>query len=55
MEDRVKVTMDRGVAEVRLNRRDKMNAVDGGMFEGLINAARVIDPAACTRRSSRWR
>jgi enoyl-CoA hydratase/carnithine racemase len=36
--DRVKVTMDRGVAEVRLNRPDKMNAIDGGMFEALIDA-----------------
>ncbi|MFI4936003.1 MAG: crotonase/enoyl-CoA hydratase family protein [Caulobacterales bacterium] len=38
MAERVKVTMDRGVAEVRLNRPDKMNALDGGMFEALIEA-----------------
>ena len=38
MPDRVKVTMDRGVAEVRLNRPDKANAIDGGMFEAIIDA-----------------
>lgn len=42
MEDRVKVTMDRGVAEVRLNRPDKMNAIDGGMFEALIEAGEKL-------------
>jgi enoyl-CoA hydratase/carnithine racemase len=42
MADRVKVTMDRGVAEVRLNRPDKMNAIDGGMFEALIEAGEKL-------------
>jgi enoyl-CoA hydratase/carnithine racemase len=42
MEDRVLVTMDRGVAEVRLNRPDKMNAIDGGMFEALIEAGETL-------------
>ena len=42
MEDRVKVTTDRGVAEVRLNRPDKMNAIDGGMFEALIEAGEAL-------------
>jgi len=36
MEDRVKVTMSDGVADVRLNRADKMNALDAAMFEGLV-------------------
>jgi enoyl-CoA hydratase/carnithine racemase len=38
MSDRVKVSMDRGVAEVRLSRPDKLNALDGAMFEALIEA-----------------
>lgn len=38
MPDRVTVTMDRGVAEVRLNRPEKANAIDGGMFEAIIDA-----------------
>jgi enoyl-CoA hydratase/carnithine racemase len=36
MEDRVKVTMSDGVADVRLNRADKMNALDAAMFDGLV-------------------
>jgi enoyl-CoA hydratase/carnithine racemase len=36
MNDRVTVTMDAGVADVRLVRADKMNALDGAMFEALV-------------------
>jgi enoyl-CoA hydratase/carnithine racemase len=36
MSDRVTVTMDGGVADVRLVRADKMNALDSAMFEALI-------------------
>src|SRR5689334_15661415 len=36
MNDRVQVTMDRGVADVRLVRVDKMNALDDAMFEALV-------------------
>jgi enoyl-CoA hydratase/carnithine racemase len=36
MNDRVTVTMDGGVADVRLTRADKMNALDNAMFEALI-------------------
>ena len=32
--DRVTVTIEDGVADVRLNRPDKLNALDGGMFAG---------------------
>ena len=32
MSDRVRVTIDDGVADVRLNRPDKLNALDGAMF-----------------------
>src|ERR1700676_402673 len=36
MEDRVKVTVSAGVADVRLVRADKMNALDAAMFEALV-------------------
>jgi enoyl-CoA hydratase/carnithine racemase len=35
MSDRVSLTISDGVADVRLNRPDKRNALDGAMFEGL--------------------
>ncbi|MBX3486111.1 crotonase/enoyl-CoA hydratase family protein [Phenylobacterium sp.] len=38
MNDRVSITIEGGVADVRLNRADKMNALDNAMFEGLILA-----------------
>src|SRR5258708_14465433 len=38
MNDRVQVTIDDGVADVRLVRSDKMNALDPAMFEALVNA-----------------
>jgi enoyl-CoA hydratase/carnithine racemase len=36
MDDRVKVTISEGVADVRLVRADKMNALDTAMFEALV-------------------
>src|SRR3954451_7799375 len=36
MDDRVKVTMSEGVADVRLVRADKMNALDAAMFDALV-------------------
>jgi enoyl-CoA hydratase/carnithine racemase len=36
MNDRITVTIDRGVADVRLVRVDKMNALDDAMFEALV-------------------
>jgi enoyl-CoA hydratase/carnithine racemase len=38
MADRVKVSLSGGVADVRLNRPDKMNALDGALYEALIEA-----------------
>ena len=38
MNDRVTITIEDGVADVRLNRADKMNALDNAMFEGLVGA-----------------
>src|SRR3954464_1201343 len=36
MEERVRVTMSDGIADVRLVRADKMNALDAAMFEALV-------------------
>ncbi len=39
MSDRVAVTIENGVADVRLNRADKMNALDQAMFDALVDTA----------------
>jgi len=39
MEDRVQVTMSGGVADVRMVRADKMNALDAAMFAALVDIA----------------
>lgn len=39
---RVCLELDQGVAQVRLNRPDKKNALDAGMFEGLREAAQRV-------------
>jgi enoyl-CoA hydratase/carnithine racemase len=39
MSDRISVTMSDGVADVRLIRTDKMNALDAPMFDALVNTA----------------
>lgn len=39
MSDRVVVEVSDGVADVRLNRPDKMNALDQAMFDGLVDAS----------------
>jgi enoyl-CoA hydratase/carnithine racemase len=36
MSDRITVTLEAGVADVRLTRADKMNALDDAMFEALV-------------------
>ena len=38
MTDRVTISIDAGVADVRLNRPDKMNALDRAMFDGIAAA-----------------
>ena len=47
MSDRVSITIEGGVADVRLNRPDKLNAVDGAMFSGLVEAGESLktDPS----------
>lgn len=42
MSDRVTVTINDHVADVRLNRPEKINALDGAMFEGLFAAGAAI-------------
>ena len=42
MSDRVAVALEDGVADVRLARPDKLNALDGAMFEGLIEAGKRL-------------
>lgn len=47
MSDRVTIDIDEGVADVRLNRPDKMNALDDAMFRALEEAGETLaaDPA----------
>lgn len=47
MSDRVTVQIDGGVADVRLNRPDKLNGLDRGLFEGLIETGKRLsaDPS----------
>lgn len=42
MNDRVRVETSGGVADVRLNRPDKMNALDPLMFEALVDTGRAL-------------
>lgn len=43
MEDRIKTTIVDHVADVKLVRTDKMNALDNAMFEALINTAAELE------------
>ncbi len=45
MSDRVTIDLQGGVADVRLNRPDKMNAIDQAMFSGLIEAGLQVAEA----------
>src|SRR5262245_12604940 len=42
MQDRVTVSLSQGVADVRLNRPEKMNALDSAMFEALVATGRGL-------------
>jgi enoyl-CoA hydratase/carnithine racemase len=42
MQDRVTVSLSQGIADVRLNRPDKLNALDPAMFEALVEAGRGL-------------
>ena len=43
-EDRVSITITDGIADVRMTRADKRNALDGAMFEALAAAGERLDP-----------
>ncbi len=47
MSDRVSISIDNGIADVRLNRPDKLNALDQAMFQGIVDAGEALknDPA----------
>ena len=47
MSDRVSISMDNGIADVRLNRPDKLNALDQAMFQGIVDAGEGLkgDPS----------
>ncbi len=49
MSDRVSVTIDRGVADVRLNRPDKINALDPDMFTALVEAGEALKTDSSVR------
>ena len=42
MEERVKVSIENGVADVRLNRADKMNALDADMFTAIAETGELL-------------
>jgi enoyl-CoA hydratase/carnithine racemase len=42
MSDRVTISIEAGVADVRLNRPDKLNALDVAMFRGLVDAGEAL-------------
>ena len=46
MSDRVSITVDNGIADVRLNRPEKLNALDQAMFQGIVDAGEglKVDP-----------
>lgn len=50
MKDRVSITMiEGGIADVRLIRADKMNALDAAMFEGIVEAIKTLETTAGLR------
>jgi enoyl-CoA hydratase/carnithine racemase len=47
--ERVLVSIEDGVADVRLNRPDKLNALDGAMFGALVETGRALAGDRCLR------
>ena len=47
MSDRILCTIENGVADVRMNRPDKMNALDGALFGALVETGEALkaDPS----------
>ena len=42
MSDRVTISIDGGIADVRLNRPEKLNALDGAMFRAIVEAGESL-------------
>ena len=42
MSERVSISKHEGIADVRLNRPEKLNALDAAMFEGLVEAGKAL-------------
>jgi enoyl-CoA hydratase/carnithine racemase len=56
MEDRIRLTIEDGIAGVRLNRADKTNALDPTVFRGIAEAgARLREVLGVKRTHSRHR
>lgn len=49
MNDRVTISVSEGLADVRLNRPDKMNALDPAMFDGIVDAIDRLAGMAAVR------
>lgn len=49
MSDRISIQIQDHIADVRLNRADKMNALDKAMFEGIIEAQQSLAAASGVR------
>ncbi len=49
MSERVRIDLSDGVADVRMVRSDKMNAIDGAMFQALADAGRALAGDAAVR------
>ena len=49
MAERIRVDVKNGVADVRLVRTDKMNALDDAMFEALVDTAAMLETRADVR------
>ena len=49
MTERVKVTIDAGVADVRLNRPEKINALDPAMFAAIVEAGEALKEDGAVR------
>lgn len=49
MSDRTSITIADGIADVRLNRPDKMNALDGAMFQAIADAGEQLKGDASVR------
>jgi enoyl-CoA hydratase/carnithine racemase len=49
--DRVTIDFSEGIAEVMLNRPDKLNALDSTMFEAIISAGEGLSRTAALRSS----